>query len=34
VVAHGGHIHIDSVRDEHTTFTLDVPQHPYTVSAD
>lgn len=32
VAAHGGHIHIDSVHGEHTTFTLDVPQHPYTVS--
>ncbi|GAB3156901.1 hypothetical protein GCM10027058_31360 [Microbacterium neimengense] len=34
VAAHGGHIHIDSVHGEHTTFTLDVPQHPYTVSQD
>ncbi|MDQ1204512.1 cell wall metabolism sensor histidine kinase WalK [Microbacterium sp. SORGH_AS_0862] len=34
VAAHGGHIHIDSVHGAHTTFTLDVPQHPYTVSQD
>lgn len=32
VAAHGGHIHIDSVQGEHTTFTLDVPQHPYTIT--
>lgn len=32
VAAHGGHIHIESEPGVRTTFTLDIPQHPYPVS--
>ncbi|WDG18728.1 sensor histidine kinase [Microbacterium sp. Clip185] len=33
VAAHGGHIHIESEPGERTTFTLEIPQHPYPLSS-